>query len=59
MDRRLTSVAYQRVKSGQRMPGVVEVPTDLSLQFAINDIRLIATASEQHEWEGQIIYLPL
>jgi predicted nuclease of predicted toxin-antitoxin system len=55
----LPGFAYQRIKSGRRMPGVVEVPLGLAVGAAIEDILLIAMASDAAEWEGQIVYLPL
>ena len=41
------------------MPGVFEVPRDLPLGGAIEDILLIAQYSLDGEWEGQVRYLPL
>jgi hypothetical protein len=51
--------AYERVKAGLSMPGVIEVADDLPLAQVIDDILLIAESSERNEWEGRIIYLPL
>lgn len=51
--------AYQRVKAGLSMPGVIEVADDLPIGKVIEDILILAQYSEQHEWEGQVIYLPL
>lgn len=55
----LTAYAWQRVRAGLSMPGVVEVRPNVSFAVAIADILLIAIASEENEWEGQILYLPL
>lgn len=55
----LTGHAYDRVKSGKRMPGVFEVSHDVPTGVAIEDILLIAECSLDDEWEGQIRYLPL
>ena len=41
------------------MPGVFVGDTTLPVQRAINDILLLAECSEEHEWEGQVRYLPL
>jgi hypothetical protein len=54
----LSTHAYERVSAGQRMPGVFEVPTDLSIARAIDDLLLIAECSLEDEWEGQVRYLP-
>jgi hypothetical protein len=41
------------------MPGVIEVPDDLPIGSAIEEILLLAEYSERFEWENQVIYLPL
>ena len=41
------------------MPGVVEVSRLLPIGRVIEDILLLAQYSLEHEWEGQVIYLPL
>ena len=51
--------AYERVKAGKSMPGVIEVPDDLPIRAAIEDILLLAEYSEKGEWESQVVYLPL
>jgi hypothetical protein len=51
--------AYERVRQGKSMPGIVEVADDLPIGQVINDILLLAESSEKDEWEGQVIYLPL
>ena len=51
--------AYERVKAGKSMPGVIEVPDDIPIGAAIEDILLLAEYSDKGEWESQVIYLPL
>jgi len=51
--------AYERVREGKSMPGIVEVGDDLPIKHVMEDILLLAEYSERDEWEGQIIYLPL
>jgi hypothetical protein len=51
--------AYERVKSGQPMPGLFEVHSDLPVGQAIEDLVLLAEASLPGEWEGQVRFLPL
>src|SRR6266511_486398 len=51
--------AYERVKQGKPMPGVIEVDRSVPISVAIEDILLLAISSDKGEWEGQIIYLPL
>jgi predicted nuclease of predicted toxin-antitoxin system len=55
----ITHFAYERVRAGKPMPGVIEVEDDLPIGQAINDILLVVECSERGEWEGQIIYIPL
>ena len=51
--------AYVRVMAGQPMPGVIVVSNRLSIRQAIDDIVLLAECSDENEWDGQVIYLPL
>jgi hypothetical protein len=51
--------AYQRIEKGHSMPGLWIVPRDLPLGNVIADILIIAALSEQGEYEGQVMYLPL
>lgn len=55
----ITEFAYDRVKDSRPMPGVVEVSRLLPIKRVIEDILLLAQYSLEHEWEGQVIYLPL
>ena len=51
--------AYERVRRGQSIPGIVEVADDLPIGQVIKDLLLLAEYSKISEWEGQVIYLPL
>ena len=55
----ITYHAYERVRTGKRMPGVFEVSRKVPIGVAIEDILLIAECSLEGEWEGQVRYLPL
>lgn len=55
----MTSFAYQRARDGREMPGIIEVPQSVSIGRAIEDILLLAAASQSGEYEGQVLYLPL
>ena len=55
----MTRYAYERVREGQKMPGVFEVPRSLPIGRAIEDLWIIAECSLDGEWEGQVRYLPL
>ena len=51
--------AYERVRVGLSMPGVIEVADDLPIGRVVRDILLLTEYSEPREWEEQVIYLPL
>jgi Domain of unknown function (DUF5615) len=55
----ITRYAYERVQTGQPMPGVFEVSRDLSIGHAIEEILLLAECNLEGEWEGQVRYPPL
>ncbi len=55
----VTRFAYDRIRAGLPMPGVIEVLRSVSVGDAISDLQLIAECSLEGEWEGQILYLPL
>jgi predicted nuclease of predicted toxin-antitoxin system len=55
----ITAFAYQRIRSGQRMPGVFEIGQKEASGAIIEDILLIDACSTEGEWENRISYLPL
>jgi hypothetical protein len=55
----MTKHAIERVRLGQRMPGLFEAGRRVPLANVIDDIVLIATCSLGDEWEGRVTYLPL
>lgn len=55
----MTKYAYERARSGQTMPGVIEVAQQLSIARAIEEILVLANCSFEGEWEGQVIFVPL
>jgi hypothetical protein len=55
----ITRYAYQRVNAGMSMPGVFEVSRKISTGSAIEDIILLVECSNEGEWEGQILFLPI
>jgi hypothetical protein len=48
----MTYYAYERVRVGLSMPGVIEVADDLPLGQVIEDILLLADYSNIGEWES-------
>ncbi len=55
----LVGYAWQRVRSGLAMPGVIVALTDSPIGQVIEDLEILLLASEIGEFEGQIRYLPL
>lgn len=54
----ITRYAYDRVKQGQLMPGVIEINLDAPIGQVIEDLLLLIECSLDRELEGQIQYLP-
>jgi len=55
----MTAHAYERVLAGQPMRGVIEVPRDVAVGRAIDDLALLVECAHEEEFEGQVRYLPL
>jgi len=55
----MTGFAYARVTDGKPMPGVFVLDARLPIRKAIDELLLIAECSEQGEWAGLVLYLPL
>jgi hypothetical protein len=55
----MPSFAYTRLLAGEPMPGVIIVNDRLAIRNVIEDLLLLEDASQEGEWAGQVIYLPL
>jgi predicted nuclease of predicted toxin-antitoxin system len=51
--------AFQRLSAGESMPGLFILDGRFPVGDAIKEILLVAACSEQAEWDGRAIYLPL
>jgi len=51
--------AYERIEAGLAMPGVIEVPRQLPIGQAIEELLLVIEASQPADWDGLVTYLPL
>lgn len=51
--------AYERVDRGEEMPGVILVPHRAAIARCLEDLLLLAECSEDREWEGRVLFLPL
>lgn len=55
----MAGYALERVRRGDRMPGLIESGRHVPVASVIDDIVLLATCSLDGEWEGRVTYLPL
>ncbi len=51
--------AYERVAAGEGMPGVFVLNDRMAVGLAIQEILLMVACSEQAEWSGRSVHLPL
>lgn len=51
--------AYERVTEGEAMAGMFILNDRFPVRQAIEEIILFATCTEQEEWQGRVVYLPL
>jgi len=51
--------AYARLEAKEPMPGVFVLNDRLPVRQAIDELLLIDACSEQGEWNGLVLYLPL
>jgi hypothetical protein len=54
----ITVYAYERIKNGLPMPGVVEVIATAPIGQIIDDLYLFVRCSQSDEYEGQILCIP-
>jgi hypothetical protein len=55
----MPAFAYQRLSGGERMPGLIMVPQLAPIGIIIENLVLIASATEDDEWLGAVAFLPL
>jgi hypothetical protein len=51
--------AFERVARGEAMPGVFILNDRFPVALAIQEVLLMVACSEQVEWRGRVVYLPL
>jgi hypothetical protein len=51
--------AYDRLIKGEAMAGMFVINARMSIRQAIDELLLLVDCSEQSEWEGVVLYLPL
>ncbi|MBI5960130.1 MAG: DUF5615 family PIN-like protein [Chloroflexi bacterium] len=55
----ITAYAIERVETGKAMPGVFGVGQELPVGQAIEEMLTLLECSQENEWEGLVLYLPL
>ncbi len=55
----MTLFAYERIRSGQKITGIIEVPQATPVGQAVEDLLLMALVCFPEELENRIEYLPL
>ncbi len=55
----MLKAAQQRMRSGQKIEGVVVVKKDLPLSRAIEDLNLLLGSCAEGDLENQIVFIPL
>ena len=55
----LPDYAYRRVAAGEGMVGVFILNDRLPVAQAMQEIMLLVACSEQAEWSGRVVHLPL
>ena len=51
--------AYERVRAGQPLPGVIVIPEDLAVGKAIEELATLIECCEPEELTSQVKYLPI
>src|SRR5262249_31744775 len=55
----MTGFARTRINAGQPIPGLFVVDRQTALGRILNDLEVMAAASEMDEWRDQILFIPL
>lgn len=55
----MVGYAYDRIRAGLPMPGVIEIGDQVPVGRAVAELLLIDGASDASEWENKVTYLPL
>jgi predicted nuclease of predicted toxin-antitoxin system len=51
--------AYERLVRGEAMPGMFVINDRMPIRQAIDELLLLIDCTEQIEWKGAVLYLPL
>jgi hypothetical protein len=51
--------AYERVRQGEKMSGVIVVPDRMPIANAMRELVIIIVCKFENEWENEVSYLPI
>ena len=57
--RTIPKYAYERIRDGQTVAGIILVPTDLPIQQSIEDLHILIECASDEDWTNRLEYLPL
>ncbi len=55
----MPDLAYERLSQGQQMSGLFVINDRMPVRQVIDELLLLNDCSEQDEWKGIVLYLPL
>jgi predicted nuclease of predicted toxin-antitoxin system len=55
----MVGYAYQRIRTGDRMPGIIVVAQSMLARAAIEDLVIVLGCSTAEDWRDQVSFLPL
>lgn len=55
----MTLHAYDRIRTGTPMPGLIVLPQSLPIGVAIEELVTLIACSRDDEWNGRVLFLPL
>lgn len=55
----MPNFAYERLLQGQQMAGLFVINDRMPIRQAIDELMLIIDCSQQEEWKGLVLFLPL
>lgn len=55
----MSDFAYERSSQGQLMSGIFVINDRIPVRQVIDELLLLIDCSEQNEWKGIVLYLPL
>ena len=57
--RTIPKYAYERIRDGKTVTGIILVPTDLPIHQSIEDLHILIECAAEEDWTNRLEYLPL